>query len=566
MKMFRRILASFVIALIAFTAVAPASAQGSLVNKSYQLKGGLDLSGAFPLDTLQVGTTVTFACGVGALTSKWISGPLVDFVAHGTTYTLYAKQGYPDVKRLAALVGVSPKLGIFGGRVSKCYDQTGQGHHPVQATTANQPELIIINGRVSIWFGGVLTTTAALPQLYLSYSGALNNRSFTHFAAITNYSTSAAAGPSQALFSSLLGSGTIGSPVTSDMVVGDQSSFTTGGAPPAAAGNSALLDSTVTVGASLGSVGLQGTSFVSIGNATGSAMAVNGRTATGAVLDAGSNSPTLVGGDVNNLGPFGGRLQGVILTSSILTLAQAQVTQAALAKWAGININVNLANSLNVVLDGDSSDQGQGADPLNGYSTISGGGYGYLEMVKDQLRQYPISWYNVAVTGNTIAQCTTNYTSGFTPTSTFQASSTRNIIIGPNVAVKATLNGNGDSGSAAFTDFQAWLTAVKAQGWTRIATVLLPPGADTGLAAYNTLVKANAVSLGIDIIDMTAETQVFSGNPIYNAADGHPTVLGAQRFGAYINSYALQHLNFLMRRDIGGPANDNRPVGIDVAA
>jgi hypothetical protein len=506
------------------------------------LTGGISFAGGYPLDAV-TGVNITVAAGIGALTAACANGPLFDLVVGGVTTTINGVgPGYPDVKAIAAACGISPTSGIGGGQISKWYDQSGNGNHLVQTTTGSpQPSLFLIKGKIYLGFGGCLTQgdSGGLTAPFFNSSVSVNNQSFSFFAAINSYTSTNAASTNSAFYSAVLA--TTGGGAT-NIVLADQSSYVNSlTVPPGGTGNAFLADYTNAVSSKISpNIGIQPTIISATGSGLGTTIATNNSASTGPAMVAGTPSPVTIGVDPGSA-PFAGRMQAVILSSSIFTTAQELAMRTALAAWSGVNLNINRANKLNVVIDGASSDEGQGSDPLGQYRVLSGGGYGYVEQLKDALSGHSVSWYNVAVSGNTIANCTTNYTSGFTPSTAFQPSSQQNIIIGPGSSLGPTLANNGGDGSAAYTDYVAWVTAVKNNSWTAIATILYPSGVNTGIDTFQNLLIANAATLGIHLIDMRSETRLVS-IPIYANPDSHPTVAGSALYVPYILAFLQQFL------------------------
>ena len=509
------------------------------------LTGGVNFASGYPADNV-TGVTYSIVVGIAALTANWKNGPLFDLVLPNTSTTTInaVGVGYPDVQSIADFIGVDAHTGIGAAQIDKWYNKlSGSPASIVAAGTGSvKPMLYLIGGKVYVGYGGTLTRSdgGGLNAPYFTSDATINNQSFSLFAALNSYTSSNAGAINNSLYSTVISSGT-GTTAT-NILVADQGCYLNNLAvPPQVTGYSATADFTSGFSNQLQpSIGIQPMLLSAVGNATGTSLWTNGTNHTGPVLVAGSGTtPINIGNDTTNTGIFSGRMQAIILSSSIFTTEQEATMRSSLAAWAGINTAVNRANDINIVVTGASTDEGQGSDPMGQYKTLSGGGYGYVEILKDKyITKYPtkkISWYNAAISGNTIAIDTANYTSGWIPNTCFQSGSTKNVIIIANSAVGNTLAGNGDSGSSAFTDFEAEVTAVKANSWTRIATILFP-SLDQGVIDYNNLVKANAASLGIDVIDMTADTNI-GVVPTYANVDGHPTIAGSVVMSGYIDTY-----------------------------
>lgn len=528
---------------------------GGISHTGGALTGGISFASGYPIDQV-TGVTITGAYGVGALTAAWKTGPLFDLVVSGVTTTIHGVgPGYPDVKAIITATGGCP-TGLCGGTISKWYDQSGSANDFVQPSLSAglQPELWLINGKVSIGAPGFLngSISGGAPS-FMTSTIPVNNRSLSLFTAMTPMNTRNGLGTSVPF-----STGTLGGAVATDM--GLSNAFIAGSQVYAGPGDatSGLVQA---IGPYIGTqpqiLGLVASSIdaqISQNSTTGS---------SGAPLVIGTHTAAILGNFANGTFPASTRMQALIASSSIFSGGQVTTMQTVLAAWSIISLTTNKANKLNVVIDGASTDYGQGSDPTGGYGVIGGGGYSYGEMLKDQLGA-GISWHNFAAGSATIEQRTPDYTGGLVQNAGFQSGSTKNILLAPGITVFDSLGV--ESAATAFAAFQTWLTAAQSVGWTKIAVIAYPDTAITGMAAYNALLFANT-SLGYDIIDgrsVLLPLVAPYGNA-YTNLDSHPTVLGSALYVQLLKPY-LQQFNFLMRRDIGGPANDNRPVGIDVAA
>lgn len=495
--------------------------------------GGISFSGGYPLDSV-TGVTITGAYGIGALRASWKTGALFDLDVGGVTTTIYGVgPGYPDVRAIAAACGVSPTSGIGGGTISKFYDQSGAGNDFVQASTSGgvRPQLWLINGKVWIDFPSQLNIATGLGLSRMTNAAAVNNQSLSISAAINPFTT-----VGNISLSGFFGTGTFGSPAADD--IGITSSVVA--VSPVYAGIGDFTNGVQRIISPY--IGIQPQIVGATANASGITYFQNNSSGTGSALVAGTHSANILGALSGNNYAWGGRLQAFILSSSVFSAGQVSTMRTTLASWANVSLTTTTANGLNVVVDGASSDIGQGSDPTGGYSVTGGGGYGYVEQLKDQLGP-GVSWHNFAQSGAPITSLTPNYNNGMVQ-STFQASSTSNILLAPGVSSIAELLNDAGNATTAFNNFQTWLTAAKSVAWTRIAVIAYPDSATTGMAAYNTSLFANAASLGYDIIDgRTALLPLVTpNNPPYTTADGHPTVQGSAIYVGLIKPYLQQFL------------------------
>lgn len=491
--------------------------------------GGISFVSGYPLDSV-TGVTITGAYGVGALKSGY-SGPLFD-LASGTTISTTGP-GYPNVTALATALGVDANTGIGGAQISKWYDQNGTNHW-VQATAARRPMVYLIKGKVYIGDGGILNG-GSLVQSFMTNGASLNNRSASIFASVIPFSSQNAGAVGQNLFSTIIGTGTVGSALGTDMAFMASSALDATGTVQGANVYTGVGDFTAGIQAPINPyLGIQPQVLSFTGSASAISFGANNATGTGTALTAGSGN-LILGQASAGFYPYSGRITSVIISSSIFTGPQVTAMKTSLGSWSVTNLNVNKTNALNIAVDGASSDVGQGAVPGNGYGTISGGGYGYVEQLKDDAIFSGVSWHNTAIPGATIANRTSDMT--FMMNTVYQAASTKNVFIGPNISAVASIGtgGGAPAGTAAYADFLTYLTGVKTKSWTGIACIIFYDAGDLGRQTFNNLMITNAVANGISIIDMRSQTQLLS--PPYANGDGHFTVLGDTLVASFVKPY-----------------------------
>lgn len=500
------------------------------------LTGGINLSGPPPMDVIN-GSTWTCCYGIAALTQKWFNQkPLIDFIVGTKTYTLKTVNGYPDVKFLATMLGVTPTLGIKGALISKWYDQSGNSNDAPQATTANQPAIWMINGEVCVFFGGILSTDAqALSPQFLNIPSAatFNSQSFSAFAVVNPYTSVSATAANGFKFSTIFSSA---SSAGNGFIFNCSSTWNSGATP-----YGQVIDLLNFAGGAPNQAINQKSIMYAFGTASSMSMGYNETIDT----EPGAGASTTVSGGILGGVPsfvttfypyaFSGRMYCFMATSTQFNTTQTTLLKNALYQWGKVIPNIP---AVNIVFDGASFDQGQGGDACGLYGTQNGGGYGYFEMVKDQLSNRAIQLSNVACSGNNIVNCTTNYP--LVTTGLFNSSSTKNIIVGPNSAAGNSING-GKTGAQAYIDFQAWLAAVKADAWSDILCILYSANPGTEFQNFNNLMIANAAINGVTMIDMTAQQPAGPGLP-WLWPDGHPTILGHQSIFGEVMPYILQAL------------------------
>jgi hypothetical protein len=488
------------------------------------------IAGGSPVDSI---ANVSGAFGVGALSASWNTGPLYDLLRHDTsaTTTIRAVAGYPDVASIAAFLGIDPATGIGGCRMTKWYDQSGHANDLTNAS-GNVPSLWLVFGRVHVAFSGPLAQSTSMPLQMLMGAGLiLNNQSFGFLAAYSSYDSIASGTPAKGGFTAIGGIG-FSSIVATDVAFVDQSSGSSSAAPDAVGPKSAVANYTAGTTVTTKGVGTYPTVMATYGSSVDTWLWNNNDTSgEGAAHPAGSNS-LIVGNETEQVYPFGGRIQAIVVTSTAPAAPQLLAAQAAIAAWANIDMSINHDNNVaNIVWDGASSTIGHGGSPDQAYQVYSGGGYGFAEMVKDLLGLPRVSSYNLAISGNTTAQCAAVWSGGFGG-KTFQPGTPKNVLIGPNDSIG---NDGASTGAQMYSNYQGWLSAVKALGlsWYRIACILLPPLGNTAYGDFITLMKANAASNGIALID--ASGWVPGGGDLWG--DGHLKCSGHYALAQYCLTY-----------------------------
>ena len=554
----RRLIVSWV---AVFFWIASASAQ-SLPPPQIggQYTGGCAASRPLPLDATAISWTA--AGGVCSLTTKWLNGkPLFDIIVGGNTYTIKSINGFPDVRRLAGLLGVSPTFGMAGAPISTLYDQSGNSNNFTQSTSANRPAVWLINGVVSIAFDGFLVDfgSGSNADKFLNFASiATNNRNTTAYAAIQASNGGATFGYSTSDFPTLFNTGTSIShgfaldsgPATA----GTQVTWTAYSWSTLAASTPTLWPETqpAVIGVIAGSGGLT----VTQNEESASSAALSADTATGGYLGA---VPL-----VSLNGGFYGRMYSFMIAGATTATSGQQTTMRnALYALHGIAKTQKYA----ILVDGASLDSGVG-------SLIAGiNGYGYVEQMLTQIHA-PVRMGNTGVQGATIANITGTVSASQCK---FFSASYTNILIGPSSAAGNSISG-GETGAQAYVDLQSYLTAIKACSVvpSTIYVWLLGTGC-TECVNYNNLVIAGAASLGITPIGgsgylnsvmatfTTANTQYFNQSPAWMV--GHPNVVGYQNFSlAPLGAIRSFGLPFLLKRDLDPAANDNSPMWLNEAA
>jgi hypothetical protein len=507
---------------------------------SGSLDGGISFASGFPLDVaIAQGLSPNFAVGIGALTTAWSSGPLFDLRVGASTSTIHAvRGGYPDVVGIATALGIDPITGVGGGYISKWYDQSGNGKDYTQTTHANQPALWLILGKVFIAFNGVLAASVGLSSpSFLQNLGVLVNQSFSFLASIIGYSSTCAASGSDLRFSTVLGTGQgVGNSSFTQLDFADKYPGPSG-SPPAASGTLAFIEDVPNAIALAGgnlAISDNPALFGATGAPGGTTMYFNSSSVSGAAFSAQASLVTVLGNEVaaGMGGLFNGRMKGLIATGTTFTAGSALALQNAFAGWSGITLSP--AKHLNVVFDGASSSLGQGSDPSGGYLSVSGGGYGVCEVLKDQFGASNISWRNIAISGNTITNSKTNWDSGFGGAACYDASYSKNALFvgGEGIYLLVT---NGNTGAQAYTAFLAYLTSVKStRSWAQIAVTTYNTSSLGGeYDVLNAALLSGAQANGYVCIDMSKDALVGNIVAGYANADGHPTVKGSFRIAQF---------------------------------
>lgn len=483
-----------------------------------QYTGGCGISRPLPGDA----TTITWSAGgdVCALKQSWCNGkPLFDIIVGGATKTINSVNCFPDVRRLAALLGISPVSGTAGAPLSKLYDQLGGTTGFVQTTAANRPAIWLINGRVAMAYDGAMVDfiTGVNADRYLTFPGiTTDNQNTTAYAAIQASTTAPAT-----TFSTLFNTSPAGS---SGFMISSGSSW--GGAIWFAPFTGITISPalfTETQPSVIGVVAGSGSVNLTQNEESGSSAAFVAGTSTGGFL-----------GAVPFFGPqnsgFFGRMYGFMIAGA----AQATSGQQTALRNAfyGLHGIAKATPKYNVLVDGASVDAGMG-------SLIAGiNGYGWAEQML-ALLPYPIRVSNTSFPGAKILDL--NATMATYQCSFFPATGT-NVLIGPGFAAGNTIVVTPKTGAQAFTDLQTYITSAKACAHPPTIFIVYLLGSDGGDAEqdYNNLVIANAASMGLTPIGggpnagylntimahfSSGNTQYFNQSATYA---GHPNIIGYQ--------------------------------------
>lgn len=537
----RRLLIGLGFALCAMAAHAQAPSVLPPAKVGGQFTGGCSASRPLPGDA----TTIAWSAGgdVCALKQSWCNGkPLFDIIVGGNTQTIKSVNCFPDVRRLAALLRVSPVFGTAGAPVSKLYDQLGGTTGFVQATSANQPAIWLINGRVSIAFDGFLVDfiSGANADKFLSFpSIATASQNTTVYSAFQQVSGSSGFAPDE--FSTLYSTGV---PLSSGLNVG--SGAPSSGLPTTwnAFSSTSFSPSNTAAWGETGPVVLG-----VISSSTNFCVNQNNeaQSCSGAALASASASGGAIGAapGLGN-GGFYGRIYGFMIAgAATATTAQQTALRTSLAALHGIN---QATPKYAILVDGASLDVGQGG--------LIGGinGYGWAEQMLAQI-PYPIRMGNVAVSGATTANVSSTMA---TSQCAFFKAGVTNILFGPDAAAGNSIR-NGETGAQAFSDLQTYLINAKAcsNPPAKIFVGLLGGGITCVTSCsetqnYNNLVITNAATLGITpawyspqcpLNDITAafspltNAQYFNQSPTY--LQGHYTIVGYQN-SAMCGLFAIQ--------------------------
>lgn len=439
--MLRKIIASlFTLVILTNAAIAFTQSQRNVL-LAPPFTGGFNLSSGYPVDSV-TGVTITTVCGVAATTQAQKNGPLFDVVTSGGTTTIFGVgAGYPDIVALAYALGVDPRNGIGGASISKCYDQKNTNHWTQATTGAIRPLIYLIQGNIYLGFSGVLSGINGLAEPFLSNSASINNRSASVFIPYIPYTSSNSGSPGNYIYMTAFGT-KAGAPGATDIGLFGPSS-SADGSTEATKSFSGVGDYTNGIQQTVSPyIGLQYQVLSLLSGAASTTVQANTTSASGTALVVNAtNTPLSFGQAADGVTPLSARATAILVSSSIFSGPQTTTMTTAFGAWSGANISVNKANSVNVVVDGASSDIGQGSVPGNSYKVTSGGGYGYEEMLKDNfLKQGKnVSWHNFAVSGATIAQRTVDYSNSYVQNSGYQPSSTKNILIAPGISGIASI-------------------------------------------------------------------------------------------------------------------------------
>ena len=487
-----------------------------------QYTGGCGTSHPLPGDA----TAISWSAGgdVCALKQSWCNGkPLFDIIVGGNTYTINSVNCFPDVRKLASLLGISPVFGRAGAPLSKLYDQLGGTSGFVQATSANRPAIWLINGIVSIAFDGFLVDFGSGSQddRFLNFpSITTNNQNTTAYAAIQASSSCASfgygsAGDYPVLFSTSP-AGATGFSVQTNI-------------PNPLGAFSWVSVSAVNTGlwletqpAVIGVIASSGAFTMTQNEESGAGAALASGTATGGTLGAINFFSQKSG--------FFGRMYGFVIAGAIAATSGQQI--AMRNAFYGLHNIAKATPKYSILIDGASVDAGVG-------SLIGGiNGYGWAEQMLAFL-PYPIRTGNTSVQGAKILDL--NGTVSAFQCNFFQATGT-NVLIGPGFAAGNSISG-GKTGAQTYADLVTYLTSIKAcsHAPTIIMVYLLASSGSDAENDYNVLVIANAATLGITPIGggpaggyqntimsqfQVANAQYFNQSPAWIAS--HPTIVGYQ--------------------------------------
>lgn len=500
--------------------------QTALIRGAATLTGGLNLSGTLPMDAVS-GVTWEAAFGLGAVTSGWTSpGQNLFDISGGTTIKTIVG-GYPDIRALAAALGVSPVSGSGAALVTKWYDQSGNGRDATQTNNANRPWIGLVYGKLVFGFGGVMTKYIDHPAmadqwLDLPASLVMNTQSLSVFSLVKPYTTTSRTASS---VTNYFGAGTLSTIISnSGFGLYAPSSFFAGA--PGSLAHLYDLSNFENYGNDPPNVGIQNQVVYGILEPSGGKYGANGITQTGAAITAATPTGGRIGASVGGFGDssFGGRMYAVLISSTIFSGAQETAVKNALYNMRQIPTSSMIAG---VTIDGASLDQGQGGVPGTLYTgEQNGGGFGWPEFLMDDLSSYPINWNNVAGSGFRIDQGTDFYTSIGNRT-LFNPALPKNILIGPNSQYGNSLS-QGRTIAQVKTDFSAYMAAVQADAWTKIATVVFPEtddGSDPNGQEYTSWVIAGAAAGGYEVLQAPFN---FFNDPS-NLNGDHLSIVGYRR-------------------------------------
>lgn len=538
-----------ILGLAIVLSVATASAQG-ILRQASPLTGGCNLTGTLPVDAVPGVWTVAY--GTCALTKKWFQGKLFDVTAFGSTHTIRAVNGYPDVKTLAGLMGISPAYGSGGLSISKWYDQSGNGNDATQGTAASQPVVWLVNGKVFTASDGVLSDyidqAASNFDRYFNVpnTATFHNQLMSVYAVVQHGNSVAAASNSNydsVIFSTSL-SGTnsltfwINAGLSATPFV-QLANFDVGGSFAAHA-SGLLPESQPTVAAMIDSA--SATTFTQ-NEESGSSTAVAANTVTGGQIG-GYPFFGISGG-------FFGRMQAVMVAgNTALTSGQQTTMRNSLYSLYGIN----KAPQINFVVDGASIDSAQGAI-IGPTSPANVQGLGWVEQMQMFGQGMPaMRIINTSVTGTTLEDQNAKWAT--LQSTAFSSSFKKNIVFAGGLGAAGNSIGQGDTPAAAYNYLvNTYIPTVKAAGaWDAIfVATLVGEGVNANFAAYNALLRAG-VPAGTILIDVPAYdaftsigcngTATVYCNPSSALWGSHPTVPGYTAYLAPIRVAIRNALGF----------------------
>lgn len=509
----------FVLALLLLYASA-AQAQMPGREIAINFTGGCTASRPLPMDATTIKWSAAY--GVCSLTTQWLSGKLFDIVVGGKTYTIRAVNGFPNVKRLAAILGVSPVFGKAGAPLSKWYDESGKGND-CSPPVGHRPSIWLIKGKVSVAFDGFLVDEAsgsnADEYCTLPRGVVTHNQATTVYAAVQMVSGGAIYGNSTTYFPTLFNAGNTKSHgfifCSRPRWTGSAISWTALAWTRHASTTFRLWPETqpMVIGAVAGSSAF----IVTQNEESASSSALSADTANGGYIGA---MPLLLHDG------FYGRIYSFMVAGATAATGAQQIAMRhslyALHKIA------KARPKFAILVDGASVDVGLG-------SRIGGiNGYGWVEQMLME-SSAPIRMGNTAIVGATIANIASTISKSQCE---FFLSGYTNVLIGPGTAAGNSIV-KGKTGAQAYGDLQTYLAAMRnCHNPPGTILVWLLGTSCAECVKYNNLVVANAASLGITPIGGAAHlnaimaayavnnTKYFNQSPSWLVS--HPTILGYQ--------------------------------------
>lgn len=491
-----------------------------------QFTGGCGLANPLPLDAGVSG--IIEAHGTCALGKAWLNRPFADVVANGVMTTIYFINGYPDVRKLAQLMGnINPNYGVGGLPLAKWYDQSGNGNDCVQATPANQMSVWLVNGVVKIAADGYFVdyiSGSAADRFCKAPSTATDARASSYYFAGELVQGTAMAPVSAVNFGlGMTGVGCCGGGAGAGFSMGGGNSTS-----PAPANFSSFdwntfsgptipqlwpEDQPAVIGYVMGATNVTITqneeSVVCSGTCPLSA-----QTETGMTIGGNNASPGVAG-----QGAYAGYQAFLVFNSALSSGNQTTIRNSLYATF-----NIPKTQNFSLIIDGASFDISQG-------SYIGGvNGYGWSQQIIPPI-PYPARVVNLADSGATIAQLNTAWSTitSFPCTGSFSSV----VYVGPNSAAGNSING-GRTGAQAFSDMSALLVTVKAK-CPSITTYLVSTTTGTGgteFTNYNNAVRAGAIAGGYTVVDLAVAPVMGTAPiaiPLFNTSGisaNHPTILG----------------------------------------